>query len=248
MAKTGERAVGRQSDGMSRRDVLKTSLGLGAALGGLSLPSARAAAQAKGPILLAGLHPLSGPFAGTGLFAQRGVDLAIEERKATVLGRPVEHVARDTELKPAVAVRKARELIEGMGVQFLIGTSGSHVALALSELAAEKKVLMMCPSAGSDLLTGEKCHRYIFRWTSPDWSIARSSTLPFLDQVGALKSAYTITANYAWGQNTLKLTEALLGQRGVKLAGNSMAPLGATDFSAHLLKARDSGADGVIFI
>lgn len=233
---------------IGRREVLKAALGLGATLGALSMTRLRAMAQEKGPLLLAGLHPLSGPFAGTGLFAQRGVDLAIEERNGTVLGRPIEHVVRDTELKPAVAVRKAREVIEEMGAKFLIGTSGSHVALALSELAHEKKVLMMCPSAGSDRLTGDKCHKYIFRWTTPDWSIARSSTVPFLDQAGLVKSAYAIVANYAWGQSTLKITEAVLGERGVKLAGHSMAPLGAADFSSHILKARDSGTDAVIFI
>lgn len=232
---------------IGRREFLKTSAGLGAGLGTLAFPAAHICAQDRGPIILLGMHGASGPFAGSGQFGVRGVEIALEERNYTVLGRKIEHVVRDTELKPAVAVRKAREVIEGQGARFMVGTLGSHVALALSELCQEKKVLFMVGDIGTDLLTGEKCHQYVFRWATQDWGISRSAVKPFLEKLG-VKSMYTLTSDFAWGQSLLKATSSLLDQAKVKHLGNAMAPLGESNFTPHLLKARSAGADAVNMI
>ena len=236
-----------QDGGIGRRQFLKTSAGFGAAVGALGFGNVKALAQGKGPIILLGMHGISGPFAGSGQFGVRGVEMALEARNYTVLGRKIEHVVRDTELKPAVAVRKAREVIEDQGARFMIGTLGSHVALALSELCQEKKVLFMVGDIGTDLLTGEKCHQYVFRWATQDWGISRSAVKPFLAKLG-IKSMSTITSDFAWGQSLLKATSSLLEEAKVKNLGNAMAPLGESNFTPHLLKARSAGADAVNMI
>src|ERR1700687_84147 len=74
---------------------------------------------------------------------KRGLDLAVEEINASggVLGRKLELITRDDGGNPGDAVRVAEELISREKVNVLMGTFASNVGLAVSNLAAQRKVL-----------------------------------------------------------------------------------------------------------
>ncbi|NDA53053.1 MAG: ABC transporter substrate-binding protein, partial [Betaproteobacteria bacterium] len=70
------------------------------------------------------------------------MDLALEEVNASggVLGRKLQVIYRDDNASPADAVRAAEELLSAEKVDVLAGTFLSHVGLAVSDLARQRKV------------------------------------------------------------------------------------------------------------
>ena len=61
---------------------------------------------AEEPVKIGVLVPLTGIVAQGGLEMKYGIEMAAEE-KGTVLGRPIELLVEDTQVKPPVAVTKA---------------------------------------------------------------------------------------------------------------------------------------------
>src|SRR4029450_6450412 len=67
--------------------------------------------------------PLTGPFAALAADMQRGAQLAQDDLngKGGIMGRKVEVLFRDDQLKPAVGAQRTKELIENEKVQFIVG-------------------------------------------------------------------------------------------------------------------------------
>ena len=61
------------------------------------------------------------------------------------------------------AVQKARKLIDGDKVDFLLGNVNSALALAMAQVSNEKKILHMVPGGHTDAVTGASCHWNVFR-------------------------------------------------------------------------------------
>jgi len=99
---------------------------LGAA-GATSLAAAagipRVFAQEKAPIKIGVVLPLSGAYAAQGTGAAQGIQLLAEQTNAKggLLGRQVQVLVEDSQLKPQTAVVKATKLIQQDGCNFLMG-------------------------------------------------------------------------------------------------------------------------------
>ncbi|MBW6495937.1 MAG: ABC transporter substrate-binding protein, partial [Burkholderiaceae bacterium] len=76
---------------------------------------------------------------------RKGWELALEEVNAAggVLGRQLEVVSRDDNGNPGDAVRAAEELVAREKVAAIFGTFLSHVGLAVSDFARQRKVLFL---------------------------------------------------------------------------------------------------------
>ena len=61
------------------------------------------------------------------------------------------------------AVLKARKLIDGDKVDFLLGNTNSALSLAIAEVSNEKKILHVVPGGHTDAVTGASCHWNVFR-------------------------------------------------------------------------------------
>ena len=94
---------------MDRRSFLVTST---AAAAGLAFPAVLRA-QSKDPIRIGFPLPLTGPFAALAKDMQQGAVLGADElnAKGGILGRKVEVLFRDDQLKPAVGAQRTKELI-----------------------------------------------------------------------------------------------------------------------------------------
>ena len=138
--------------------------------------AALAAAQMAGPFVIRaraadsikfGLdNPLTGTYAAPGKNELIGCQLAVEEinAKGGILGRPVELISEDSTSGDAgTAVQKARKLIEGDKVDFLMGNVNSALALAMAQVSNEKGVLHIVPGGHTDAITGASCHWNVFR-------------------------------------------------------------------------------------
>ena len=91
-------------------------------------------AQSKDPLRIGFPLPLTGTFAAIAADMQRGAQLAMEElnAKGGVMGRKVEVLFRDDELKPAVGAQRTKELIENQKVDFVVGGLAAHVQMAIN--------------------------------------------------------------------------------------------------------------------
>ena len=128
---------------------------------GLSHSRPGAAAE---PIRIGDINSYSGLPAFT-LPYRNGWQLALAEinDKGGVLGRPLEVISRDDGGNPGNALTAANELVARENVVLLMGTFFSHVGLAVSEFAKQKRVLFIAAEPLSDALTWEKGNRYTFR-------------------------------------------------------------------------------------
>ena len=105
---------------------------------------------------------------------RKGIELALEEVNASggVLGRKLQVIYRDDNASPGDAVRAAEELLSAEKVDVLAGTFLSHVGLAVSDLARQRKVFFLASEPLTDKIVGNKAiaihsdyvHQLICKW------------------------------------------------------------------------------------
>ena len=110
-------------------------------------------AQSKEPLRIGCPLPLTGPFAALAADMQRGAVLAADElnTKGGVMGRKVEVLFRDDQLKPAIGAQRTKELIENERVQFIVGGLAAHVQMAINEQTKKSKVLFISTSQSDEI-------------------------------------------------------------------------------------------------
>lgn len=202
------------------------------------------AAEGPPPVVILNEAPVSGAYTQTGIDQTRGTELALELHGWQVLGRPIILINRDTP-NPSESVRRAREVVERYGAQFIqVGTS-SAVALAVMQYAAEAGVVCLV-HAGSDAITGEQCNRYTFRWQTPTYG-AIEEVVPHLLAMGN-KTFFTITPEYVFGEDLLRNTRRVLEREGGVLLGNAYHPLGALEYGPYIIQAMSAKPDCILLL
>lgn len=232
--------------GFRRRSLLKAGLVVGAAqVASPFILRARAADVVK-----IGLdNPLTGTYAAPGKNELIGCQLALEQinGKGGILGRNVELVVEDSTSGDAgTAVQKARKLIDGDKVDFLLGNVNSALSLAMAQVSNEKKILHIVPGGHTDAITGASCHWNVFRVCNTTQMEAAAVAQTLIKAYG--KKFYYITPDYAFG-HTLEtgMVKACAALGGVRVGGD-LAPLGTVDFSSYLIKAQAANPDVIIFL
>ena len=231
---------------ISRRRVVKSGLALaGAQIAGPFVLSARAAQAIK-----IGLdNPLTGTYAALGKNELTGCQMALDEINAKdgILGRPVELVVEDSTSGDAgVAVLKARKLIDGEGVDFLLGNVNSALSLAMAQVSNEKGILHIVPGGHTDAVTGSSCHWNVFRVCNTTQMEANAVAAALIEQYG--KKFYYITADYAFGHTLEAGMVRASAPLGGKRVGGDLTPVGTVDFSSYLIKAQAANPDVILFL
>ncbi|RJQ85660.1 MAG: ABC transporter substrate-binding protein [Desulfobacteraceae bacterium] len=203
-------------------------------------------AAAADPVKIGVLVPLTGIVAQGGLEMKYGIEMAAEE-KGKVLGRPIELLVEDTQIKPPVAVTKAEKLVYKDGCKALIGVFSSGVGLAIAENIDKLNV----PFVTTHVMTTEfyNLHPLVFR----SGQLANDQTA-----VGNVKGIlarpelknrtyYVIVHDYAWGHDAGERFIALAKQNGIKIYNEAFdkAPIATKDWSSYISKIKASGADGI---
>ncbi|HEY0181477.1 MAG TPA: ABC transporter substrate-binding protein [Rhodopila sp.] len=217
-----------------RRKVL-----LGTAATPLAAPFvARAADTIKIGVLLA----KTGQIAGQTEYLANGTFLAMEERNNTIMGQPAELVWLD-EPSPQAATQNMQKLVQENKVVAILGGSLSSNALAEEATAAQLKVPFICDNAAATEISGKNCNRYTFRLNTPV-AVQSRMLAPYALSYG--KNWYHITASFAFGQDILRQSRALLKAAGGTEVGSDEAPLNTADFSSFILKIRQAKPDVVV--
>jgi branched-chain amino acid transport system substrate-binding protein len=194
-------------------------------------------------------NTLTGTYAALGKNEQVGIQLAVEQinAKGGILGRNVELIVEDSTSGDAgTAVQKARKLIDGDKVDFLLGNVNSALSLAIAQVSNEKRILHLVPGGHTDAVTGASCHWNVFRVCNTTRMEAFAVASALIKDYG--KRFYYITPDYAYG-HTLEagLIKACTPLGGVRVGGD-LTPLGTTDFSSYLIKAQAANPDVILFL
>lgn len=159
-------------------------------------------AEIKETIKVGVIAPMSGLFAGEGKPIAKGALLAANmiNEKGGILGRKVEILSRDSEVRPAVAVRMARELNKQHGVNlFLSCTSG--VSLALKPVMEETDSLLITCGAHSEKITGKQFSPNVFRITDDARTRNYAAAKIIYDNFPQVKRWANISPDYEYGHN-----------------------------------------------
>jgi len=206
-------------------------------------------AAAADPVKIGVLVPLTGIVAQGGLEMKMGIEMAALEKK-TVLGRPIELVVEDTQIKPDVAVSKAEKLVFNDNCKALIGVFSSGVGLALAKNIDKLNV----PFVTTHVMTTEfyGLHPLVFRSGQlANDQTAIGNVKGILDRPDLKdRKYYVIVHDYAWGHDGGKRFIELAKKHNIKVVNEDFdkAPTSTKDWSSYISKIKASGADGVYIV
>src|SRR5438093_13283136 len=239
---------------MDRRSFLVTT---GAGTAALAFPAVLRA-QSKDPIRVGCPLPLTGPFGALAADQQRGAQLGADElnAKGGILGRKVEVLFRDDQLKPAVGAQRTKELIENEKVQFIVGGLAAHVQMAINEQTKKSKVLFISVSQSDEISAKPDTSPITFHEALNPTITSRAVGGWIADNLG--KKWWISYADYAWGKQNNAVLHDVLKKKGGTVLGATPYPLGSAEFSAHLPKIQAAkpevlvtvtpGADNIAFL
>jgi branched-chain amino acid transport system substrate-binding protein len=114
----------------------------------------------------------------------------------------------------------------------------SSIALAVQQIAGEKKKIDIVVGSSTSALTGSACTPYGFHWAFDTHAIAVSTGGALVKTGG--DSWFFITVDYAFGHALEKDTSDVITASGGKVLGHVLYPLNTPDFSSFLLQAQSS--------
>jgi len=178
---------------------------------------------------------------------KKGWELALEEINGAggVNGRKLEIVSRDDGGTPGDAVRVAEELLVRERAGVLMGTFASNVGLAVSNLAAQRKVLFLAAEPLTDKMVWENGNRYTFR-LRPSTYMQTAMLVP--EAVKLKKKRWAIVyPNYEYGQSATASFKKLLSQAqpDVEFVAEQAPPLGKIDAGAVVQALIEAKPDAI---
>jgi len=208
----------------------------------LALPIGVAQAQISDGIIKIGvLNDQSGLYADlAGQGSVVAARMAVEDFNAAAKGLKVEIVFADHQNKTDVGSQIARQWYDAEKVDLILDVPNSGIALAVNQIAREKKKALVISSAASSDLTGKACSPNTIHWTYDTWALANGTGNAVVKTGG--DSWFFITADYAFGHALERDVEAVVLRNGGKVLGKVRHPLSTQDFSSFLLQAQASKA------
>ena len=178
---------------------------------------------------------------------KKGWQLALDEINAAggAAGRKIEVISREDGGNPGDAVRVAEELIAREKVDVLMGTFASHIGLAVSNLANQRKVLFVAAEPLTDKIVWENGNRYTFR-IRPSTYMQTAMLIPGAAKLKKKRWA-VVYPNYEYGQSATRWFKELLpkAQPGVEFVAEQAPPLGKIDAGAVVQALADAKPDAI---
>ncbi|GGH27878.1 ABC transporter substrate-binding protein [Alsobacter metallidurans] len=223
---------------LTRRGVtalLAAALGAGAFTG----------AQAQQPPIKIGLTTdLTGIAAAYARGQVNGVELAIAEINAAggIMGRKLELLVRDSQLRPELGTSHTRDLITREKVDFLIGPDASSVGVAVSAVAKQYKKVVVMTIPNTPRLVGELYHPHFFTIVPSGTMLARAMA-EGLDK--KYKSIAFIGGDYEASHQAVKYFGDWLAKVNpeAKITNTQWPKLGEPDFTPYITQLLSSKPD-----
>lgn len=236
--------VHRFISGFGLRALARAACGLAAAV---SLLGAGPAGAQDKPIKVGLTTDLTGIAAAYARSQVNGVQLAIDQINASggLLGRKVELLVRDSQLKPDLGTSHTRDLITRENVDFLIGPDASSVGMTVSAVARQYKKVVMMTIPNTPRLTMETFHPYVFTVVPSGLMEARAMAEAI--GPGAKRVAF-IGGDYEAAHQGLKFFKEWLAKvnPSAEIVAEAWPKLGEPDYSSYITRLMSSRPD-VIF-
>jgi branched-chain amino acid transport system substrate-binding protein len=200
---------------------------------------------AQNTVKIAGLYELSGPGASAGTNFKNGVDMAVKEinAKGGILGKKIEHTISDTQTNPGVAKGLAQKAVDdGAFAVFGPVFSGSIMV----SMAETRKAEVPNFTGGEAASITKQGNPYIFR-TSFTQETAMPKVARYMVQNLKAKTVAVVFVNNDFGKGGRDAITKALEPLGAKVVADISTDSAQVDFSAPVLRAKQSNAD-VIFI
>ncbi|MGB7013778.1 MAG: ABC transporter substrate-binding protein [Pseudolabrys sp.] len=178
---------------------------------------------------------------------KKGWEMAVDEvnAKGGVLGKKLEVVSRDDGGNPGDAVRAADELVTREGVPMIAGTFLSHIGLAVTNFAGQKKVFFLAAEPLTDKITWQNGNRYTYRLRASTY-MQVAMLIP--GAAAAKKKRWALVyPNFEYGQSAAENFKALLkkAQPDVEFVTEQAPPLGKVDAGAVVQALDDAKPDAI---
>lgn len=203
-----------------------------------------ALATVDGKVKIGVLADMSGTYADIcGPGCVEATQMAIDDFGGKVLGKPIELISADSQLKPDIASAIARRWVESENVDTIGGLVSSAVTGAVTQVTNNSKNIALITGSASNSFTTKSCSPYIAHWTYNVVALANGTVKTIVSE--GKKKWFFITADYAFGHALETVSTNVIKANGGEVVGSVRAPLGTTDFSSYVLQAQSSGADVV---
>ncbi|MGN6459985.1 MAG: ABC transporter substrate-binding protein, partial [Pseudolabrys sp.] len=177
------------------------------------------------------LVTLSGPPAVLGQQARNGFQLGVKQLGGKLGGRETEVIVQDDELKPDVAVTKAKALVDRDKVDFVVGPIFSNILVAMMKPVTESGTILISPNAGTSTFAGKDCNANFF--VTSYQNDQNHEVMGKYAQDKGMKKVFLMAPNYQAGK------DAMAGFKRYykgEIADEVYVPLGQLDYSAELTK------------
>ncbi len=178
---------------------------------------------------------------------KKGMELALEEinSKGGVKGKKLELIIRDDGGNPGEAVRVAEELVTREGVTMIAGTFLSHIGLAVTNFAGQKKVFFLAAEPLTDKITWQNGNKYTYRLRSTTY-MQTAMLMPAAIAAKAKRWAL-VYPNFEYGQSAAENFKAMLkkAQPDVEFVTEQAPPLGKVDAGAVAQAVDDAKPDAI---
>ena len=191
-----------------------------------------AALFAAKPIKIANIEALSGPFEQFGNQSRLGFEMALEyatDGTMMLLGRPIEIIVKDSQIKPAVGKQLLTEAYKDDKVDLAVGPTSSAVAMAMLPVPREFKKILVVEPAVSDTITGKDSNRYVFK-TSRNSSHDAIGNALVTAKPGV--SIATVAQDYTFGRTFVEKYKQVVEANGGTIVIEEYLPIKTVDFTA----------------
>ncbi len=219
---------------MNKRSALKAVVAAGVlALAGM--------AHADQTIKIANIVELSGPGTTAGTLFKNGVELAVKEinENGGILGKKLESYTVDTQTNPGIAKGLTQKAVDD-GVSAIFGPvySGSIMV----SMAESKRGEIANFTGGEAAAITEQGNPYVFRT-----AFGQATSFPKLAKYinTKAKTLAVIYVNNDFGKGGRDTLAKLLDNGPTKIVADISTDAGQVDFSAAVLKAKQSNAEAI---
>ena len=223
---------------MNIKRIMKCSV-----LGILALSFLAAPIMAADTIKIGILQGLSGAYEIYGKAEVTGFKMGLEfftNGTNKIIGRDVELIIEDTQLKAARAKMLLTKLYNDNKVDLAIGPTSSAVALAILPVARDFKKILIVEPAVADAITGAHWNRYIFR-TGRNSSQDAISNAVAIAKPGV--SIACIGQDFVFGKDGIAAYKKAAEKLGAKVVHEEYCDFKGTDFTAPIQRIIEAMKD-----
>jgi len=187
------------------------------------------------------LTDLSGPSANAdGPGSVAAAQMAVDDFGGMVLGKPIQVISADHQIKPDLAAGIARQWYDTEKVDLIVDVPVSAVGLAVQNVANERKKLLIVHSTGTADFHGKFCTPYAIQWVFDTRALAVGTAQEVTKRGG--DTWFFLTADYAFGHALERDASQVIRQNGGKVLGSVSHPFATPDLSSFILQAQASKA------